>query len=49
MRLKIDQLIFKYKLLKNDCIENEKFNEAKITKDILADLQKLNEINNKLK
>lgn len=49
MNLKIDQLIFKYKLLKRDCIENEKFKEAKIAKDILEDLEKLKEINNKLK
>lgn len=44
MLLRIKQLILKYKFLKHDLIEKERFHEAKIVKDILEDLMKLHEL-----
>ncbi len=49
MNITIDQLIFKYKLLKNDFIDNEKFHEAKIIKEVLEDLTKLKSVMDKQK
>lgn len=39
MIIKLNQLIYKYELLKKDCIEDEKFHEAKICKTIIDDLK----------
>ncbi len=47
MTLKIKQLIYKYELLRRDCIDKEEFHEAKIAKDIIADLEKLLELQEK--
>lgn len=44
----LKQLIFKYACLKKDLIDKEKFHEAKIAKEITADLQKLQNLMEKL-
>lgn len=47
MIILVKQLILKYQFLKHDLIEKEKFHEAKIVKDILADLMKLHDLEEK--
>ena len=47
MNIKINQLIFKYELLKKDCIDKERYYEAKIASGVVLDLTKLKEIINK--
>jgi hypothetical protein len=47
MAIMIMQLIHKYQRLQRDLIENEKFHEAKIVKDVLADLIKLHDLQEK--
>ena len=47
MYIMIKQLIIKYQLLQRDLIEDEKFHEAKIVKDLLADLIKLHDLQEK--
>ncbi len=46
MKIKIDQLLFKYKLLllRSDCIDKERFYGGKLITTILEDLSKLKEI-----
>lgn len=44
MIIRVKQLILKYQFLKHDLLEREKFYEAKIVKDIIADLMKLHEL-----
>lgn len=47
MLMRVKQLIFKYFCIKKDLIDDEKFREVKIVNEILADLQKLNDLENK--
>lgn len=41
MLIFLNQLIYKYSLLKRDSIENEKFSDAKIYVKIIQDLEKI--------
>lgn len=47
MNIMVKQLIVKYQLLKRDLIDKEKFYEAKIVKDLLGDLIKLHDLEEK--
>lgn len=47
MDILIKQLFIKYQLLQRELIDDEKFHEAKIVKDLLADLIKLHDIQEK--
>jgi hypothetical protein len=47
MLIKLKQLIYKYELVRRDCIDKGEFHEAKMAKDIIADLNKLVELQEK--